>query len=275
MSEILLDTILDVLKLIPFLFIAFLVIEIIEHKISSKSKDVISSSGKFGPILGSILGAIPQCGFSVVATNLYITRIVSLGTLISIYLSTSDEMLPILISNNMPITEILKILGIKVAIGMFFGFIIDLLYRQKEKKDFHICESDDCDCEESLLKSSIVHTLKTVTFIFLVSLLLNIGFTYIGEETIEKAFMSSSIFAPIISCLIGLIPNCASSVIITEIHLNHVISLGTAIGGLLTNSGLSLLVLFKNNKNIKENLMIMTLIYVIGVISGIIINLVL
>lgn len=275
MSEILLDTILDVLKLIPFLFIAFLVIEIIEHKISSKSKDVISSSGKFGAILGSILGAIPQCGFSVVATNLYITRIVSLGTLISIYLSTSDEMLPILISNNMPITEILKILGIKVAIGMFFGFIIDLLYRQKEKKDFHICESDDCDCEESLLKSSIVHTLKTVTFIFLVSLLLNIGFTYIGEETIEKAFMSSSIFAPIISCLIGLIPNCASSVIITEIYLNHVISLGTAIGGLLTNSGLSLLVLFKNNKNIKENLMIMTLIYVIGVISGIIINLVL
>lgn len=274
MREILIDTIIDVIKLLPFLFIAFLIIEFIEHKISNKSKNVISKSGKFGPILGSLLGAIPQCGFSVVATNLYITRILSLGTLISIYLSTSDEMLPILISNNMPIVEILKILGIKVLIGMFFGFLIDLVYRRKDKKDFHICEHDDCDCDNSLLKSSIIHTLKTVIFIFIVSLILNICFEYIGKESIEKAFMSSSIFAPLISCLVGLIPNCASSVIITEVYLNNVITLGTAIGGLLTNSGLSLLILFKNNKNIKENLTIMALIYLIGAISGIIINLV-
>lgn len=274
MREILIDTILDVVKLIPFLFIAFLIIEIIEHKISEKSKKVISKSGKFGPIVGSLLGAIPQCGFSVVATNLYITRIVSLGTLISIYLSTSDEMLPILISNNMPLMDILKILGIKVALGMFYGFIIDLIYRKVEKKDFHICESDDCDCEESLIKSSVVHTLKTVLFIFIVSIILNICFEYIGEERITEAFMSKSIFAPLISCLIGLIPNCASSVIITEIYLNNVITLGTALGGLLTNSGLSLLVLFKNNKNLKENLSIITIIYIIGVISGIIINLI-
>lgn len=274
MKEILLDTIIDVLKLIPFLFIAFLIIEIIEHKISDKSKKMISKSGKFGPIIGSLLGAIPQCGFSVVATNLYITRIVSLGTLISIYLSTSDEMLPILISNNMPLMDILKIIGIKVILGMFYGFIIDLIYRKSEKKNFHICEDDDCDCEESLIKSSIIHTLKTVLFIFIVSLILNICFEYIGKENIEKVFMSSSIFAPLISCLIGLIPNCASSVIITEIYLNNVITLGTAIGGLLTNSGLSLLVLFKNNKNIKENLIIVAIIYFIGVISGIIINLI-
>lgn len=274
MQEILLDTIIDVIKLVPFLFIAFLIIEIIEHKISKKSKNVISKSGKFGPILGSLLGAIPQCGFSVVATNLYITRIVSLGTLISIYLSTSDEMLPILISNNMPIIDILKIVGIKVIIGMISGFIIDLFYRKSEKKDFHICENDDCDCDESIVKSSVIHTLKTVLFIFIVSLVLNICFEYIGKESIEKVFMSSSIFAPLISCLIGLIPNCASSVIITEIYLNNVITLGTAIGGLLTNSGLSLLVLFKNNKNIKENLTIITIIYLIGVLSGIIINLI-
>lgn len=272
MLDILLDTIIDVVKLIPFLFVAFLIIEIIEHKISNKSKNIISKSGKFGPILGSLLGAIPQCGFSVVATNLYITRIVSLGTLISIYLSTSDEMLPILISNNMPITDILKIIGLKVIIGMFFGFIIDFIYRKKDKKTFHICEDDHCDCEESLIKSSIIHTLKTVLFIFIVSILLNLGFEYVGEETIEKIFMSSSIFAPLLSCLIGLIPNCASSVIITEVYINNVISLGTAIGGLLTNSGLSLLVLFKNNKNIKENIAIMITIYIIGVISGIIIN---
>lgn len=274
MQEILIDTLVDVIKLVPFLFIAFLIIEIIEHKISSKSKNIISKSGKFGPTIGSLLGAIPQCGFSVVATNLYITRIVSLGTLISIYLSTSDEMLPILISNNMPIIDILKILGIKVLIGMISGFIIDLIFRKTEKKDFHICESDDCDCDDSIIKSSVIHTLKTVLFIFIVSLLLNICFVYIGEENIEKAFISSSIFAPLVSCLIGLIPNCASSVIITEIYLNNVITLGTAIGGLLTNSGLSLLVLFKNNKNIKENLSIIIIVYLIGALSGIILNLI-
>lgn len=274
MSEILLDTVMDVLKLIPFLFIAFFIIEFIEHKISDKSKNAISKSGKFGPIIGSFLGAIPQCGFSVVATNLYITRIISLGTLISIYLSTSDEMLPILISNNMPLMDILKIIGIKIILGMLFGFIIDLIYRKNEKKNFHICEDDECDCEGSLIKSSIIHTLKTVLFIFIVSLVLNIGFEYVGKENIEKAFMSNSIFAPLISCLIGLIPNCASSVILTEIYLNNVISLGTVIGGLLTNSGLSLLVLFKNNKNLKENLAIVALVYFIGVLSGIIINLI-
>lgn len=274
MSEILLDTVMDVLKLIPFLFIAFSIIEFIEHKISDKSKNAISKSGKFGPIIGSFLGAIPQCGFSVVATNLYITRIISLGTLISIYLSTSDEMLPILISNNMPLMDILKIIGIKIILGMLFGFIIDLIYRKNEKKNFHICEDDECDCEGSLIKSSIIHTLKTVLFIFIVSLVLNIGFEYVGKENIEKAFMANSIFAPLISCLIGLIPNCASSVILTEIYLNNVISLGTVIGGLLTNSGLSLLVLFKNNKNLKENLAIVALVYFIGVLSGIIINLI-
>ena len=214
MLDVLMDTLLDIIKLFPFLFFAFLVIELIEHKFSEKSKNFISSSGKLGPVIGGLLGAIPQCGFSVVATNLYVTRIITLGTLISIYLSTSDEMLPILLTSNIPITKVLLIVSIKVVIGIMAGFIIDFSFRKNKKKDFHICEEDDCDCEHSLIKSVIIHTLKTTIFIALITLLLNTLFYYGGEEFISKIFLSNPLIAPFISSLIGLIPNCGSSIVI-------------------------------------------------------------
>ncbi len=270
--DIILDTLIDSLKMLPFLFVAFLLIELIEHKFSDKTKKVISSSGKFGPLLGGVLGAIPQCGFSVLATNLYITRIISLGTLIAIYLSTSDEMLPILISHNVAISEIIKIISIKVIIGMIMGFIIDLVYHNNKKSDFHICEESDCDCEESIIKSSIIHTLKTISFIALITFILNVVFNYFNEDIIKNIVSQNKILTPFIASLIGLIPNCGSSVMITELYLNNVITLGSGIAGLLTGSGVALLVLFKSNKNIKENIIILSLIYFIGVISGIIIN---
>ena len=141
MPEIILDTILDSVKILSFLFIAFLIIELFEHKLSKKTENTIKKAGKLGPLVGGILGAIPQCGFSVLATNLYITRIISLGTLISIYLSTSDEMLPILIAQNAPIKDILLLISIKIVIGFISGFIIDLLIKkEKPKKHFDICE---------------------------------------------------------------------------------------------------------------------------------------
>ncbi len=274
MIDVLLDTLLDIVKLFPFLFLAFLIIELIEHKFSEKSKSFISSSGKLGPVIGGLLGAIPQCGFSVVATNLYVTRIISLGTLISIYLSTSDEMLPILLTSNVPITKVLLILSIKIIIGMIVGFIIDLIFRKTAKKDFHICEEDECDCEHSLIKSVVIHTLKATLFIAIITFMLNILFHYVGEELIDKIFLSNPIIAPFISSLIGLIPNCGASIAITELYINNVLSMGTLIGGLLTGSGVAILVLFKSNKDIKENLLILSLIYFIGVISGIIINII-
>lgn len=277
MIDILLETLMDSVRLIPFLFVAFLLIELIEHKFGEHTKRAISKSQKVGPLIGALLGAVPQCGFSVVATNLYITRIITLGTLISIYLSTSDEMLPILLSEKVDIKTIFIILGTKVAIGMIYGFIIDLIIRKKEdhkEEHFDICEEDHCDCEESILKSTITHTLKTLLFIALVTLCLNILFFYASEEAIAKIFMKDSFFAPILSSLVGLIPNCASSVIITEIYLNNIISFGTLIAGLLTNAGLSIIVLFKSNKNIKENLSILLILYLMGAITGIIINLI-
>ena len=273
MKEIILDTLIDSLKLVPFLLITFILIEIIEHKINNKK--IITSSGKLGPLFGSLLGIFPQCGFGAAITNLYVTRIVTLGTLISVYLSTSDEMLPIMLSNNVEIGIIIKILLIKVFIGMFSGVIIDLLLRKKEKIEIkELCEHDHCHCEHSIFLSSLKHTLNITIFIIIISFLLNLGFEYLGEETIEKLFLKNNIFSSFISSLIGLIPNCGASVAITELYLNNTISFGSCMAGLLTGSGVAILILFKTNKDIKENFEILSTVYGIGVISGIIIDLI-
>lgn len=272
MLEVIQDTLLDTIKLLPFLFVAFLIIEFIEHKLSNKQENIISKSGKLGPIVGALLGAVPQCGFSVLATNLYVTRIISLGSLISIYLSTSDELIPLMISHNAPLTKILSIVSIKVIIGIISGFLIDLFIRKTTKSDFVLCEDEDCDCDHSIIKSSLIHTLKIAFFILIITFLINILFHFVDLSFLESALKNNKILTPFIASLIGLIPNCASSVMISELYLNNLISLGTTLSGLLTGSGVAIMVLVRKNKNISENLFIIGLIYIIGVIWGLLFN---
>lgn len=273
MLDVILDTLLDTIKLIPFLFIAFLLIELLEHKLSNKNKKIIAKSKKYGPIIGTIIGVIPQCGFSVMATNLYTTRIITLGTLISIYLSTSDEMLPILISQKAPFNIIINILLIKALFGILYGIIIDAIIKKtKDKENYHICNEEHCNCEKSILLSSLKHTLNITLFILVTTFILNTLLFYVGEDYLSKIFLKNTVFGPIITSLVGLIPNCGASVILTELYLNNAISFASLIGGLLTGSGTALLVLFKENKNIKENVSITILLYLLGVISGIIIE---
>lgn len=283
MLEIIEDTLVDAIKLLPFLFITYLIMEYIEHKMGEKSKNTIKKSGKFGPFIGSILGVFPQCGFSVSATNLYAGRVITLGTLIAVYLSTSDEMLPIFISEAVSPIIILKILGIKLIIGMIAGFIIDLVInvffksRQKEENNEieHICEEEHCHCnEKGILKSALKHTLNIFLFIILITFIINIVVYFVGEETIASWILNKPVIGPMISSLIGLIPNCAASVIITNMYLENVISLGSMISGLLTGAGVGLAVLFKTNNKLKENIGIIALLYAIGAISGIIIELI-
>lgn len=272
MLEVIQDTLLDTIKLLPFLFVAFLIIEFIEHKLSNKQENIISKSGKLGPIVGALLGSVPQCGFSVLATNLYVTRIISLGSLISIYLSTSDELIPLMISHNAPLTKILSIVSIKVVIGIISGFLIDLFIRKTTKSDFVLCEDEDCDCDHSIIKSSLIHTLKIAFFILIITFLINILFHFVDLSFLESALKNNKILTPFIASLIGLIPNCASSVMISELYLNNLISLGTTLSGLLTGSGVAIMVLVRKNKNISENLFIIGLIYIIGVIWGLLFN---
>ena len=276
MKEVILDTIIDSLKLIPFLLVAFLIIELLEHKLNNKTKHIITKSKKVGPIIGSLLGVIPQCGFSVMATNLYITRIITLGTLISIYLSTSDEMLIIMISEKVEISLILKILLIKIFFGIVYGLIIDKIINKKKKDketNYELCDEEHCDCNHSILLSAIKHTLHITLFIFIITLIINTIFTLLGDNYLSKILLNNSILSPFITSLIGLIPNCASSVILTELFIEKVISMPILISGVAVNAGVGLLVLFKTNKNVKENISIVGLLYGIGVIAGIILEL--
>lgn len=277
MWDVILETLIDSVKLIPFLFITYLIMEWIEHKTKEKTKETIQKSGKWGPLIGSILGIFPQCGFSVSATNLYAARVITLGTLIAVYLSTSDEMLPIFLSEAVPMGTILKILGIKLLIGMVAGFIIDFVLRIKNKnKEEHkivdLCEKEHCHCEDGIVKSALTHTLHITIFIVLVTFIVNIVIYFIGEDAIGGFLMNQPILGPIVAGLLGLIPNCASSVILTQMYLENVISSATMIAGLLVGAGVGIAVLFKTNKGIKENLKIVTLLYAIGVISGIILE---
>lgn len=272
MKEVIIETIIDSLKLLPFLFLAFLIIELFEHKFSKKNQKILKKSGKLGPILGSILGIIPQCGFSVLATNLYVTRIISLGTLFAVYLATSDEMLPLLIANGAPLSLMLKILGIKFVLGMLFGFLIDLIIKKKDSLNYEICQEDHCNCKDGIMLASLKHTLNIFVFIFICTFIINIILEFLGGEYLEKIFLKDNIFGAVLTSLIGLIPNCGSSVILTELFLSSSISFGALIGGLLTGSGVALLVLFKINHDKKESLKILLGLYLIGALCGIIID---
>ena len=277
MLDILLDVLKDSLRLLPFLFFAFLIIELLEHKFNKYTKKVTKNSGKFGPIIGSVLGLFPQCGFSVMATNLYVTRLITLGTLISIYLATSDEMLPILLSQSVAPSEIIKILSIKFLIALITGIIIDLLFKStiEHKKHYDICNKEHCHCkEDGVIKSTIHHTLKIWIFIFICLLGIESLIEFMPEGTINNIFKSMGIFSPFIASLIGLIPSCGASVIITELYLNSMITLSSLISGLLTGSGVALIVLFRENDNIKNSFKILLILYTVGAVSGLIIELI-
>lgn len=280
MWDAILDSLIDTVKLIPFLLITYIIMEFIEHKTSHKTKDAIKKSGHFGPLIGGVLGVVPQCGFSAAASSLYSARIITLGTLIAVFLSTSDEMLPILISEAVDIRIILSILGIKLVIAVIVGFIIDLFFRKKfetsedepEIKD--LCEHEHCHCEHGIFKSALKHTINITLYIFIISLVLNIIIYFIGENNLAHILNSTPVIGPIIAALVGLIPNCASSVIITQLYLSNVLNFATMIAGLLVNTGVGLLILFRTNKDLKENIKITVLLFAIGVIFGIIFDLI-
>ena len=277
MLHVLEHSVLDVLKLLPFLFVSFLVLEFIEHKTTNKTQNIIKKAGKLGPFFSGVLGAVPQCGFSAMASSMFSTKLITIGTLVSVFLSTSDEMLIIAFSKNdaQVLVKCLKIVVIKVAIGVLFGFIIDLVIKQKEHEHKHIhefCESEHCKCEHGIFRSAIFHTGKILLFIFTITLLLNAAIEYLGEDTLSNLLFKDSIFAPVLSSLVGFIPNCASSVIVTEMYLANTISLGSCISGLLTANGMGLAILYRVNKNLKQNILITALLFVISIVCGMLID---
>lgn len=277
MLDIVIDALVDSVKLLPFLYLTYLLMEFIEHKMNQKARRAVRNAGKYGPAAGAVLGAFPQCGFSAAAANLYAGRIITLGTLVAIFLSTSDEMLPVLVLNQTDWKLILSVLGMKILIGMTAGFVIDWIFRKRKgapaaERIGHICEHEHCHCEKNIWLSAIKHTAVIIVFIFLVTLGLNLLIYYIGEEVIARLVGQKPVFAPVVSGMIGLIPNCASSVVLTQLYANGVMSLGTLMAGLLAGSGVGMLVLFRIHDRLKENLKILAMVYGIGVITGIMID---
>ncbi len=391
MLHIIEHTLLDSIKLVPFLFLTYLAMEYLEHKAGDKTSRIVRKAGKFGPLIGGVAGVVPQCGFSAAASNLYAGRVISLGTLFAIYLSTSDEMLPILISNSDKIafSEMLGILALKAGIGIVAGFAVDAalrylaggkgnggaagegrhgsvqacekreqgeatteehehaeqssaqeghehaeqssaqegpdnaeydrehtehrIYGQEEhyhaghhhaehkqeehyragrhhiehshqehhrdhEEHYHIhdlCEHEHCNCEkDGVFLSAVKHTLKITFFIILFTFAINLLLHFVGEDVLASLILDRPVLGPVIAGIVGLVPNCASSVVITQLYVEGVIRLGTMMAGLLVNAGIGLLVLFRVNHNKLETLKITGLLYMIGVVAGIIIELV-
>lgn len=271
--DIFIDALSDSLKTLPFLFGVYLLIEYLEHHSTVKLGRALRKMGPFGAIGGAVLGAIPQCGFSVVASNLFSGRLISMGTLIAVFISTSDEAIPMLIANPGSIGVLWKLILIKTVIAIAAGIAVDLItklfFHPKSEEPFkEICSH--CDCEHhGILHSAIHHTVEIIIFIFIVNLLLNGFMEFVGEETVSRLMMTNSAIQPLLAAIFGFIPNCAASVVLTQLYINGVISFGSIIAGLSTGAGVGLLVLFKTNKHIKQNLTIMGILYFVGALSGV------
>ena len=277
-DSVVLDALIDTLKIIPFLFLTYLLMEFIEHKASGRTVALLEKSGKAGPAIGGVLGVLPQCAFSAVAANLYTGRVISLGTLIAVFLSTSDEMLPIMISSGASWQSILVILGYKLTVGILMGFVIDLvmhlLRRDKEKIDIdEICDNDNCHCERGLLFSALHHTLTISAFILIVTLAINALVFFVGEEALGSIVSRIPVLSHLIAAIIGLIPGCATSVALTTLGLEGIISGGTMMAGLFSGAGVGVLILVRLNRRPKENLIILGLLVGIGFTFGLIFDL--
>lgn len=351
--DILLDAGKDTLSLVPFLLVTYLVLETLEHVAGDSVNGAIKRAGAAGPVVGSLLGMVPQCGFSAMAATLYAGRVVTLGTLVAVFLSTSDEMLPLLLAEQVPVQTMAMLLASKALIALVTGFIVDAAIRGLRRNarahaairrtvlgtaanpahvncahDDHtggdiidevaeagvsadhiheLCERDHCGCDEdedehghdhshdhghadeherhhdhshsyegapivSIIRSAISHTVQVSVFIFLVTLILVAVLETFGESAIEQFLRGNETLAVLGSALVGLIPNCSASVVITQLYLEGALQLAPMLAGTLISAGVGYLVLFRTNRSARENVVFLVMMYVIGAGWGLILS---
>ena len=281
MLDAFLEALFDCIKMLPILYLAYLLMELFEHRAGEKTCRIVSKVGRAGPIAGSLLGLVPQCGFSGAVAGFFAAGIVTLGTVFAVFFATSDEMLPILLSSKIEMTTILKILLFKFIGGVIIGFIVDAFYRKKKHGHHHgdcahndihtLCEREHCSChKQNIFLSALIHSLKVLLMIFGITLALNLIFAYGGEEVLKNFVLNKPILAEMTVGLIGLIPNCSASVLITNLYVGGAISVGAMMAGLMANAGIGLIVLFRLNKKMSQNVVITLLLYAFGVLGGII-----
>ena len=280
--EVLLDAFIDSVKMLPFLFLAFLLMEFIEHHTGERLVSFLKKTGggAGGALVGAAAGCVPQCGFSVAASNLYSGRIITFGTLIAVFISTSDEAVPVLLAHPDMIGTIWKLIAVKIVIAALAGIAADTvirIFRLKANDDesiSEICTESGCGCENhGIWYSSLKHSLNIFIFILIVNILLGAVMAYAGEEAVSRFLDGMGFLQPAVAGIVGLIPNCAASVVITELYASGALTFGSAIAGLCTGAGVGLAVLFRANKSIRENLAAIGTVYAVGVIAGTILNL--
>ena len=293
--DVFLDAAIDCIKMLPFLFLAFFLLEALEHRVSGKMNDFLARSGGLGPFVGSVLGFVPQCGFSIMASDFYAAGVISMGTLLAVYLSTSDEALVILMTEPEHFSDIGVLLIAKILIGTIGGYLVYMLERRgilgrkmKSKTPADLCGEEtkgetDADIHSHpdepawkyIVWPAFNHTKEVFFYLFIFSFVIGFVMEVFGEEAISRIFLEGSIFQPLLASIIGLIPNCAASVMLTRLYLDGVLSFGSAIAGLASSAGLGLLVLFRVNKDMKENLTVLGLLVAIAFVSGIILQFIL
>lgn len=295
----------DTLYLIPFLFVTYLAMEWLEHKAGDKAEEAVRRAGAAGPVVGALVGIVPQCGFSAAAATLWAGRVITLGTLFAVFLSTSDEMLPIFLAEQVAPMTILKIMGVKLMIGMVMGFVVDaavrLARRDREKLRIHeLCERDHCHCNDdceaceqqpelaydfehdeehehhreggSILRSALKHTVQVTVFIFVITLVLDDALELVGEDALAAFLGSNPVLSVLGSALVGLIPNCAASVVIAQLYVEGALGAGAMMAGLLVSAGVGLLVLFRTNRGLRQNLIVLAGLWATGAFWGLIIS---
>ncbi|MBR7182176.1 MAG: arsenic efflux protein [Clostridia bacterium] len=267
---------LDSAMLLPFLFLTYLFMELLEHKAGDRLKGAIARAGRLGPLFGGLLGLVPQYGFSALAAGLFAGRIVSPGTLLAVFLATSDEMLPIFLGAGIGGTRVLTVLGIKLGVAVLVGFLVDLLLVKKrgEIEVGELCDEENCHCgERGVWLSALLHTVKIFAFVLAVNLALTAVFELVGEAAIASVMSDIPVVGVLAASLIGLIPNCAASVLVATLWTKGVISGGAMLGGLLTGAGAGLLVLFRTNRHQRENLLLLGILFGVGAAFGILFDL--
>lgn len=275
--DILLETIVDNLKLFPFLFITYLFLEYMERITSDKLNMTLRKAEKAGPLIGALTGSIPQCGISAAASNFYAARVISLGTLLAAFLATSDEMLPIFISKAVSPALIVCIMGYKAVCGIIFGYIINFFYNRYHQYDGinieQLCENENCRCEEGIIRPALYHSLKITAFIFIITLVLNLSLEFIDIGVLTSYF-NIPVLGELLSIIIGLIPNCSSSVVLTQLYLENYINIGTLMSGSLAGCGVGLLVLLRVNRHWKENFTIIAILCLCALLGGLAANII-
>ena len=311
MWEVLLDSFLDTLKVLPILYLVYLLVSYLGHNTNNKYARFMSKTKKFGPLVGGSAGCIPQCGFSVVMSDLYSKKAITLGTLMAVMLATSDEAIPLMISHPKYIVPMLVMIAIKLVCAIFFGYMIDIILRafknkqQTNEKVFeeihnHDCELTTCsvshiihgekcedhekdeshehkhehgDCVHNIFLDALIHSLQIAGFLFVATFIVGLIVEYAGIENLKYIFTSNKYIQPLIAGVVGLIPSCASSVFLVEFYMAGGITFGAMMAGLCAGSGVGIVVLFIKNKKVWKNILITFSLYAIGVIVGLIITL--